>query len=90
LLITINATAKAELVLEIKKLQPAPYAGVLMPDADFKKLIVAEKQVPELDKMLRQKNSDFADLERRSETKQNWFFAAGVLFGGFIGWKVAK
>jgi hypothetical protein len=90
LLITTNVTAKAELVVILKKSQPAPYAGVLMPDQDFKNLVIAEKQASELDIMLREKNSEYADLERQSETKQNWFFAVGVLLGGFIGWKVAK
>ena len=91
LLMTITSvTVKAELVVQLKKSQAAPYAGVLLPDQDFKNLVIAEKQVTELDKMLKEKNSDYADLERQAETKQNWFFVAGVLMGGFIGWKVAK
>jgi len=90
LMTTTNVMAKAEPVVILKKDKPAPYTGVLVPDQDFKNLVIAEKQVPELDKMLKEKNQEYADLEVKSETKQNWFFAAGVLLGGFIGWKVAK
>lgn len=90
LMITTNVTAKADPVVILKKAEKAPYAGVLMPDQDFKNLVVAEKQVPELEKMLKEKNEQFADLEGSSTTKQNWFFGVGVLMGLFIGYKVAK
>jgi len=91
LLLTITSvTAKAEAIVEVKKSQPAPFKGVLMPDSDFKTLVIAEKQVPELEQALQTKSYQLMVLQEESQTKQNWFFAAGVLLGGFIGWQVAK
>ena len=81
LLTTINATANAQLVTTLKKSQAAPYTGVLLPDQDFKNLVIAEKQASELDQMLKEKNDAYASLEASSYTKQNYFFGAGVILG---------
>lgn len=90
LLSLTSVTVQAQDQVILKKAQTAPFKGILVPEDTYKKMFADIESKDFLQKALEEKTYEYAQLEESASTKQTWFFAIGVLMGGFIGWKVAK